>query len=119
MPFEADLEAAQARIAGAVLRTPVWHSEELDEALGCSVWLKCEPLQRTGSFKLRGATNAVRSLPAGPRGGVAVSSGNHAQAVAYAGRAPGLPVTGAMNSDAHCAKRAGTLRYGATIGSQR
>ena len=87
MRFEADLEAARARIADAVLRTPVWRSDALDEALGCAVWLKCEPLQRTGSFKLRGATNAVRSLPAGTRGVVAVSSGNHAQAVAYAGRA--------------------------------
>ncbi len=63
MVLEADLEAARARIADAVVRTPVWRSDELDEALGCSVWLKCEPLQRTGSFKLRGATNAIRSLP--------------------------------------------------------
>ena len=47
------------------MRTPVWRSDELDAALGCSVWLKCEPLQRTGSFKLRGATNAIRSLPRG------------------------------------------------------
>src|SRR4051794_12646323 len=115
MPFEADLEAAQARIAGAVLRTPVWHSEELDEALGCSVWLKCEPLQRTGSFKLRGATNAIRALPAGTRGVVAVSSGNHAQAVACAGRSAGLPVTVVMNADANPAKRAATLGYGAAI----
>ena len=91
MRFEADLEAARARIADAVVRTPVWRSDALDEALGCAVWLKCEPLQRTGSFKLRGATNAVRALPAGTRGVVAVSSGNHAQAVAYAGRAAGLP----------------------------
>ena len=65
MRFEADLEAARARIAGSVVRTPVWRSDALDEALGCAVWLKCEPLQRTGSFKLRGATNAVRALPAG------------------------------------------------------
>ena len=74
MRFEADLEAARARIADAVVRTPVWRSDVLDEALGCAVWLKCEPLQRTGSFKLRGATNAVRSLPAGTRGVVAVSA---------------------------------------------
>jgi threonine dehydratase len=62
MLFEADLEAAQARIADAVVRTPVWRSDELDAELGCSLFLKCEPLQRTGSFKLRGATNAIRSL---------------------------------------------------------
>jgi threonine dehydratase len=115
MRFEADLEGARARIADAVVRTPVWQSEELDAALGCAVWLKCEPLQRTGSFKLRGATNAVRSLPEGTRGVAAVSSGNHAQAVAYAGRAAGLPVTVVMNADANAAKRDATLGYGATI----
>jgi threonine dehydratase len=115
MRFEADLEAAQARIADAVVRTPVWRSDALDEALGCAVWLKCEPLQRTGSFKLRGATNAVRSLPTGTRGVVAVSSGNHAQAVAYAGRAAGLPVTVVMNDDANAAKLAATRGYGATV----
>jgi threonine dehydratase len=115
MLFEADLEVARARIADAVVQTPVWRSDALDEALGCAVWLKCEPLQRTGSFKLRGATNAVRALPAGTRGVVTVSSGNHAQAVACAGRAAGLPVTVVMNSDANPAKRAATLGYGATI----
>jgi threonine dehydratase len=97
------------------VRTPVWQSDELDAVLGCAVWLKCEPLQRTGSFKLRGATNAVRSLPEGTRGVAAVSSGNHAQAVAYAGRAAGLPVTVVMNADANAAKRDATLGYGATI----
>jgi threonine dehydratase len=115
MQFEADLEAAQARIAGGVVRTPVWRNDELDAALGCQVWLKCEPLQGTGSFKLRGATNAVRALPAGTRGVVAVSSGNHAQAVAYAGRAAGLPVTVVMNADANAAKVASTIAYGATV----
>ena len=115
MQFEADLEAARARIADAVVRTPVWRSDELDAALGCEVWLKCESLQRTGSFKLRGATNAVRSLPAGTRGVVAVSSGNHAQAVAYAGRAAGLPVTVVMNADANAAKVKSTLGYGAKV----
>jgi len=115
MLFEADLEAAQARIADAVVRTPVWRSDELDAELGCSLFLKCEPLQRTGSFKLRGATNAIRSLPPGTRGVVAVSSGNHAQAVAYAGRAAGLAVTVVMNADANPAKCAATRAYGATI----
>ncbi len=118
MLFEADLEAARARIADAVVRTPVWRSDELDEALGCSVWLKCEPLQRTGSFKLRGATNAIRSLPAGARGVVAVSSGNHAQAVACAGRSAGLPVTVVMNADANPSKRAATRAHGATVVSE-
>jgi threo-3-hydroxy-L-aspartate ammonia-lyase len=115
MLFEADLEAARTRIADAVVRTPVWRSDELDAELGCALFLKCEPLQRTGSFKLRGATNAIRALPPGSRGVVAVSSGNHAQAVAYAGRSAGLPVTVVMNADANPAKRAATLAYGATI----
>jgi threonine dehydratase len=118
MQFDADLEAARARIADAVVRTPVMRSDELDAALGAELFLKCEPLQRTGSFKLRGATNAVRSLPAGTRGIVAVSSGNHAQAVAYAGRAAGLPVTVVMNADASPAKRASTVGYGATVVSE-
>jgi threonine dehydratase len=118
MRFEADLEAARVRIADAVLRTPVWRSDALDEALGCAIWLKCEPLQRTGSFKLRGATNAIRALPAGTRGVVTVSSGNHAQAVACAGRAAGLPVTVVMNADANPAKRAATLGYGADVVSE-
>jgi threonine dehydratase len=115
MVFEADVEAARERIADAVVRTPVWRSDELDDALGCAVFLKCEPLQRTGSFKLRGATNAIRTLPSGSRGVVAVSSGNHAQAVAYAGRAAGLPVTVVMNADANPAKCAATRGYGATV----
>ena len=118
MRFEADLEAARARIADAVVRTPVWRSDELDAELGAELFLKCEPLQRTGSFKLRGATNAIRSLPAGTRGVVAVSSGNHAQAVAYAGRAAGLPVTVVMNADASPAKREATLAHGATVVSE-
>ncbi|MDX6537184.1 MAG: threo-3-hydroxy-L-aspartate ammonia-lyase [Gaiellales bacterium] len=118
MQFDADLEAARARIADAVVRTPVMRSDELDAARGAELFLKCEPLQRTGSFKLRGATNAVRSLPAGTRGIVAVSSGNHAQAVAYAGRAAGLPVTVVMNADASPAKRASTVGYGATVVSE-
>ena len=118
MVLEADLEAARARIADAVVRTPVWRSDELDAALGCSVWLKCEPLQRTGSFKLRGATNAIRSLPEGTLGVVAVSSGNHAQAVACAGRAAGLPVTVVMNADANAAKVSATRGYGATVVSE-
>ena len=62
-----DLEAARARIAGRAWRTPALAVPALDAAFGRSLWLKPEPLQRTGSFKFRGATNAVRSLPAGTR----------------------------------------------------
>src|SRR5262249_50277297 len=85
-----DLSAARARIAGHVWRTPVLRSPGLDAASGRELYLKCESLQRTGSFKLRGATNAVRALPEGTPGVVAVSSGNHAQAVARAARDAGM-----------------------------
>src|SRR3954469_8006519 len=117
MVLEADLEAARARIADAVVRTPVWRSDELDAALGCSVWLKCEPLQRTGSFKLRGATNAIRALPEGTPGVVAVSSGNHAQAVARAARDAGMQALIVMPADSSPAKMAATRGYGAEIES--
>ena len=89
MSSSPDLDAARARIAGRVWRTPVLRSPGLDAASGRELYLKCESLQRTGSFKLRGATNAVRALPEGTEGVVAVSSGNHAQAVARAARDAG------------------------------
>ena len=85
--------AAAARIAGAVHRTPVMTSETLDRAAGRRVFVKCENLQKTGAFKYRGATNAVRNLPASlaARGVVTHSSGNHAQALALAARVRGIP----------------------------
>ena len=79
-----DLDAARARIAGRAWRTPVLSVPALDEAVGRELHLKPEALQRTGSFKYRGATSAVRALPPGTAGVVASSSGNHAQAVARA-----------------------------------
>lgn len=85
------IRAAQARIAGAVRRTPMRHSESLSRLCGVPVRLKLENHQETGSFKLRGATNAVRSLSprARDRGLVAVSTGNHGRAVAHAARQEG------------------------------
>jgi threonine dehydratase len=110
-----DLAAARRRIEGHVWRTPVFRVEALDAAVGRELWLKPEALQRTGSFKLRGATNAIRALPPGTSGVVAESSGNHAQAVARAARAAGLPAAIVMPADSNAAKVAATLAYGAEV----
>ena len=85
----AQVRAAAARIEGAVVHTPTLRSRTLSEIAGCEVFLKFENLQYTASFKERGALNRLLSLPAEARtrGVVAMSAGNHAQAVAYhAGR---------------------------------
>lgn len=111
-----DVLAAAARIEGRVVRTPVLRSAALDRRVGGRVVLKAECLQRTGSFKLRGATNAIlRRVETGARSVVAYSSGNHAQAVACAAAACGLAATVFMPTDAPAAKRRGTLSWGATV----
>jgi threonine dehydratase len=88
-----DIYAARARIAPHVLRTPMRYSENLSKRFGCQMHLKLEFLQVTGAFKARGAFNKVLNLDAGARkkGVVAVSTGNHGRAVAYAGRQTGVP----------------------------
>ncbi len=93
LPTVDDIAAAALRIAPYILRTPVLHTPELDARAGCSLLFKCENLQLGGAFKLRGATNAVRSLDeASARAGVAThSSGNHGAALARAARARGIP----------------------------
>jgi threonine dehydratase len=113
----ADLAAARARVTGRVWRTPALHVEALDRELGVEAWLKPEALQRTGSFKLRGATNAVRALPPGTTGVVAVSSGNHAQAVGRAAAEAGLEALIVMPADSSPAKRAATEATGAVVRS--
>ncbi len=117
VPTFADVEAAAARIAPYAVRTPLLEDAELDARTGGRVFLKPEPLQRTGSFKFRGAVNAVLQIPPERRAGgvVAFSSGNHAQGVAAAGAAFGLPATIVMPKDAPEAKIAGTRRLGATV----
>ncbi len=87
-----EIEAARARIAGAIRPTPVDASPSLGKRAGVPVWLKHEHHQHTGSFKLRGATNAVAQLDAGARsrGVVAASTGNHGRALAHAARAAGV-----------------------------
>jgi len=88
-----DILKARQRITGRVARTPLVSSATLSARLGAKVFLKLELFQKTGSFKVRGAFNKVLSIPEAQRGRglVAVSGGNHAQAVAYVGRQLGLP----------------------------
>ncbi len=112
-----NVRVANERIRPLVRRTPVLVADALDAQCGYSVWLKAENLQRTGSFKLRGATNFLRSIPAGElsNGVVAFSSGNHAQAVALAAKHAGVKATIVMPSDAPRVKLEGTRSHGADI----
>ena len=111
------IHEARARISPFVHRTPVVTSRSFDEAAGRQVFFKCENLQRAGAFKMRGATNKIRSLSNEElRGGVvAFSSGNHAQAVALAARDAGTRAVIAMPTDAPRAKVAATRGYGAEV----
>src|SRR5215212_10064731 len=111
------IHAARERIAPRIHRTPVITSHQFNEVAGKQVFFKCENLQRAGAFKIRGATNKIRSLTDDEksRGIVAFSSGNHAQAVALAGREAGVRVLVAMPEDAPAAKVAATRDYGAEV----
>jgi len=113
----ADVEAAAGRLAGVAHRTPVATSRQFDALAGCHAFFKCENLQRMGAFKFRGAYNALAKLPADARrrGVVAFSSGNHAQAVALAGRLLDIPATIVMPADAPAVKVAATREYGAEV----
>lgn len=117
IPTYADIEAAAVRIAPVANKTPLLRSSLLDELTGASVYLKAETLQRTGSFKFRGAYNAISALDAEVRakGVVAVSSGNHAQGVAEAARLMGVPATIIMPKDAPATKVFRTRRSGAEV----
>jgi threonine dehydratase len=117
LPTIADVVAASIRIAGHAVVTPLLRSAELDRLAGGTVLLKAEPLQRTGSFKFRGAFNRLSQLtPEDRRAGVvAWSSGNHAQAVAHAGELLGVRTTIVMPSDAPAVKVAATRGYGAEV----
>ncbi len=109
--------AARERLAGHAHRTPVVTSQTLDRLVGASVFLKCENLQRVGAFKFRGAYNAISQLSPEQRaaGVFTYSSGNHAQAVALAGRLLGVQTTIVMPANAPRPKRAATEGYGATV----
>jgi threonine dehydratase len=108
---------ARHRIASRIHRTPVLTSRQFNDATGKEVFFKCENFQRAGAFKFRGATNKIQSLTPEEKqqGIVAFSSGNHAQAVALAGREAGVRVLVAMPEDAPATKVAATRGYGAEI----
>ena len=113
----ADVRAAAERLAGRVIRTPALRCEALDRLAGAEIWLKAENLQHVGAFKARGALNGLSLLDPAvrARGVITYSSGNHAQAVAYAARSFGVAATIAMPTDAPSVKVAGVRALGATI----
>jgi len=117
LPTYADVEDAAHKLAGVAVRTPLLRCDALDAAAGGRVWVKAECLQRTGSFKIRGAYNRLVRLTEAerPRGVVAFSSGNHAQGVALAARLLGLPAVIVMPADAPRTKVEATRGYGAEI----
>jgi threonine dehydratase len=113
----ADIDAAARVLAPFAVRTPLLSSPVLNERVGTRVFLKPEMLQRTGSFKFRGAFNKLSSIPPGARGGgvVAFSSGNHAQGVAAAAQILNMRATIVMPADAPLSKRERTKSYGAEV----
>lgn len=116
-PSPQDIQAAAARIAPYTHRTPLLTSHTLDAMTGVHVLLKCENLQKVGAFKARGACNAVFSLSGAEaaRGVVTHSSGNHAQALAFAARTRGIPASIVMPRTAPKVKVDAVRGYGATI----
>ena len=112
-----DVAAAHERIRAAVKRTPVLTSSTIDALTGARVFFKCENLQRMGAFKIRGAYNALSQLSKEERsrGVIAFSSGNHAQAVALAGKLLGIKAVIVMPDDAPKVKLDATRGYGAEV----
>jgi len=117
LPTFADVEAAAKRLAPVVTRTPVLESPVVNDMLGCRILIKAECLQRTGSFKVRGAYNKIAQIPEETRrkGVVAYSSGNHAQGVARAAKLLGIPARIVMPADAPKVKMENTRRDGAIV----
>ena len=117
LPGFSDVLAAAARIAPHAHVTPVLRSRTLDALAGCELWFKCEPLQRSGAFKFRGACNAVWALPdaEAARGVVTHSSGNHGGALALAARTRGIPCHVVVPEGAVEAKLEAIRGYGATL----
>jgi threonine dehydratase len=116
-PTLENVRAAADRIRPWIHRTPLLASRSLSERLGVEVRLKCENLQRAGSFKIRGAMNALLQLDDDQRsrGVVAFSSGNHAQGVALGARLLGIPATIVMPENSVQSKVEATQAYGATV----
>jgi threonine dehydratase len=117
LPTFTDVLAAAARIAPHAHVTPVLRSRTLDALAGCELHFKCEPLQRSGAFKFRGACNAVWSLPdaVAAAGVVTHSSGNHGGALALAAQTRGIPCHVVVPEGAVAAKLAAIEAYGATL----
>jgi len=117
MPTLKDFELAQQRISGIAIETPMLKSHWLSEQTGGNVWFKCENLQRTGAYKLRGAYNLMSQLSDAEkaRGVVAASAGNHAQGVAMAARELGIKATIFMPVGASLPKYQATVDYGANV----
>ena len=111
----ASVTAAAARIKGCIHRTPVLTSRTLDRELGARLFFKCENLQRTGAFKMRGASHAVKCLPASVRTVATHSSGNHGAALALAARDAGLEAVVVVPANARPGKREAIRRYGARL----
>lgn len=112
-----DIEQAHERIKPYVHRTPVLTSHSINDIAGCSIFFKCENFQNVGAFKARGAMNAALQLPADKRSkGIAThSSGNHAQAIARAGKILGIPAYIVMPNNAPLIKKEGVKGYGGQI----
>ncbi|MBI1362161.1 MAG: pyridoxal-phosphate dependent enzyme [Alphaproteobacteria bacterium] len=117
LPTFSDIESAARRLEGVAFHTPLLRNEALDTAIGAPVWIKPETLQRTGSFKMRGAWNRISRIPEADqaKGVVAFSSGNHAQGVAESARILGLKATIVMPSDAPQSKIASARARGAEV----
>ena len=117
LPTFSDVESAAQQIAGVAHRTPVATSRTVNAQTGTELFFKCENLQRTGSFKFRGAYNTLSRLSADERrrGVVTFSSGNHAQAIALAGQVLDIPRVIVMPSDAPVVKRIATEGYGGEV----
>ena len=116
-PTYKDVEIASERLAGYAIKTPVLESDKINDRLNCRVLIKAENLQRTGSFKFRGAFNMIASLKDDQkkRGIVAYSSGNHAQGVAAAAKILKIESTIVMPLDAPKIKIENTIRDGANV----
>jgi len=117
LPVFSDIELAATRIQGEAVLTPLLENVKLNALTGGRVFIKAECLQRTGSFKFRGAWNCISKLdPARNKGGVvAFSSGNHAQGVAAAAQLRGIPALIVMPEDTPEIKKANTKSYGAEV----
>lgn len=113
----ADVETAASFVQREANQTPILTSKTVDQLTGSQVFFKCENFQRTGSFKFRGAYNALSQLPVEQqqRGVLTYSSGNHAQAIALSGKLLGIPTTVVMPQDAPSVKQAATRGYGAEV----